>query len=450
MKIIVAGDGDTGSYLAQMLSVESQDVILIGYDRVHLAELDTLGNFITFEGNPLSRSDLMECGADRADLFVAVTPDETVNIVSCQIAKDCGAKKCVARVDMPEFDDDTCRSLFTRSGIDHTIYPEKLAALEIRQFIECNWACERFGICGGALDVVGVRMRAGGTMCGKSLNEAPGNPRRFHVVAIKRGGRVIIPGGSDRLLEGDTIYFSVIPEFMQFIPSICGWERINVKRVMISGAGHVTENVIELISRRYDITVIDPDRERCNVIAARFPNVTVVNAKVNDMDALAEEGIAGCDVFLALTGSSETNIVSCMVARALGARRTVARIEQLQYVSEAESLSIDKIINKKLINAGKVFSELIDSSHSSAQCVSLGYAEIAGIRAAEGSRITSDRVANLSLPRNFTLGGVIRGDKGMLVEGSTMILPGDYVAVFYMPGALNKVTRYFKPPRKGL
>lgn len=146
---------------------------------------------------------------------------------------------------------------------------------------------------------------------------------------------------------------------------------------------------------------------------------------------------------MALTGSSETNIVSCMVAREHGVGKTVARIEELQYMPEAESLSIDKIINKKLLNAGKILSVLLDCNVTTAQCMSLGAVEITEIVAKEGSRIASGPVASLSLPREFTVGGIIRDGEGLLVEGRTRIHEGDHVVVFYVPGALNKVTRYF-------
>ena len=443
MRIIIAGDGETGTHIARALSVEGQDIVLLGSNREHLAELDAVSNFITFEGSPMSRSNLLQCGVESADLFVAVTPDETVNLISCQIAKDCGAGRCVARVDNPEFDSDRDRDMFARNGIDLTIYPEKIAAMEIRQFIEHNWAAEWFEIYGGQLNIIGVRMQGNGTLCGKPLREVPSNPRLFHVVAVKRGDTMLIPRGDDSLMEGDTVYFSLLPENCGMIPRLCGRKESSTRRIMISGAGRVTENLLEFISRKYDITVIDPDRERCEVIASRFPEVVTVNAKANDIPALKEEGIARCDVFLALTGSSETNIVSCMVAREHGVEKTVARIEELQYLPEAESLSIDKIINKKLINAGKILSVLIDCNVSTSQCMSLGPADITEIVAGEGSRITSAPVSRLSLPFEFTVGGIIRNGKGMLVEGCTQISPGDHVVVFFVPGALNKVGKYF-------
>ena len=170
----------------------------------------------------------------------------------------------------------------------------------------------------------------------------------------------------------------------------------------------------------------------------------MVNSLTNDITTMKDEGIGRCDIFLALTGSSETNIVSCMVAREQGVGKTVARIEELQYMPEAESLSIDKIINKKLLNTGKILSMLLDSEISTMQCISLGYMEIAEIIVGEDSRATGRPVADLRIPSELTVAGIIRDGKGMLVEGRTVMRPGDHAVVFFMPGALRKVTRFFR------
>lgn len=442
MRIIIAGDGDTGSHIARTLSVESQDIVLMGTDRAHLAALDAEGNFITYDGSPLSRANQLACGVDMADLFVAVMPSETVNIVACQIAKNCGARRCVARIDSPEFYSE--HALLASTGVDKTIYPERLVAEEIVRFIEHNWVNDWIELHGGHLLVVGVRMQKEGSLCGRMLKEVGGNPRLFHVAAIKRGDNLIIPRGDDVLAEGDTVYFTVLPKNYDSLQEVCGRKSSRVKRIMITGAGRVTENLLTLLGGRCNVTVIDPDRERCDIIAARFPEVVAVNARANDISTLKDEGIEKCDMLLALTGSSETNIVSCMVAREHGVAKTVARIEELQYLPEAESLSIDKIINKKLLNAGNILSELLEGNMSVTRCMSLSVAEITEIVAREGSKIVSAPVSELSLPRRLTVGGIIRDGEGMLVEGRTQIMPGDYVVVFYEPGSLNKVSRYFR------
>lgn len=444
MKIIIAGDGETGSNLARMLSVENQDIVLLGSDRAHLADLESKYNFITCEGSPLSIADLTQCGADRADLFVAVAPSESVNLIACELAKELGTRKCVARIDNPELATAQMDAILRSHGVDLTIYPEHHAATEICAFLEHNWVCDWFEVGGGELILAGVRMRSSGSLCGVCLKDAPNTPRRYHVSAIRRGTDVIIPRGDDRILDGDVVYFSVLPENLGILPGLCGREVVELKRLMISGAGSVTENLLEMIGGRYNVTVLDTDAERCTYIASRFPDVVVVNAPANDVATLKEEGIATCDIFMALTRSSETNIVSCMVAREHGVARTVARIEELQYIPEAESLNIDKIVNKKLLNAGSVLNLLLDASEASTQFMSLGSAEVTGLRAQHGSKVVSRAVADLPLPRGMTIGGLIRDGKGQLVGGDSRILEGDHVVILCVSGLLSKAGRLFR------
>lgn len=444
MRIIIAGDGDTGTHLAQTLSVENQDIVLMGTDGAHLAELDASGNFITFVGSPVSASDLSQCGIDSAELFVAVTRDENVNLIAAQIAKGCGVKRCVARIDNPEYINPKILDILRTTGIDSVIYPELLAAHEIRQFIEHNWVSEWFGLHRGELIVAGVRISGNSPLSHKLLRETATVPRMFHVAAIRRGTKMIIPRGDTSILPDDIVYFSILPENLEHLCSLCGRKHIRVRHIMITGAGQVTENLLPLIGSEYEVTVIDPDKERCRVIASKFPKTIVVNAAANDVATLKNEGIDHCDMFLALTGSSETNIVSCMVAREHGVPKTLARIEQLQYIPEAESLSIDKIINKKLLNVGKILNVLIDLNTTNAQCMSLDQAEIIELTAREKSKIVSRPICELSLPKEITIGGLIRDSKGILVEGRTQIMPGDHVMIFCVSGSLSKVERLFK------
>ena len=444
MRIIIAGDGETGTYLAQMLSVENQDVVLMGTDKSRLDELDASGNFMTFEGSPVSIENLTRCGAERADVFVAVTPDESVNIIACEMAKECGARRCVARVDNPEFTLARVSAMLQHNGVDQIIIPEKVAAIEASRFIEHSWVSEWVPFHRGTFFVVGIRMEASGTLCGLYLRDIPSNPRKFHVAAIKRGNTIIIPRGDDMLLEGDTVYFSVLPENIGALPALCGKDVTPTRRMMITGAGRVTENLLELTDGKYNITVIDPDSSRCRTIAERFPDTVVINATANDILTLKEEGIEKCDTFLALTGSSETNIVSCMVAREHGVRRTLARIEELQYIPEAQSLAIDKIINKKLLNTGKVLSTVLDTNSTTAQCLSLDKAEVTEIKASPRSLIVSRPLSELSLPRGITIAGLIRDGVGQLAVGQTQIHPGDHVVVFSVSGSISKIEKIFR------
>lgn len=445
MRILIAGDGETGTHLATMLSVENQDVVLMGADRDRLQELDATFNFQTAVGSPVSAADLAECGAAAADLFVAVTPDDNANLVACELAKSLGARKCVARVDNQEFSDPRIADLFRRLGVDVTIYPEGSAAESIRQFIAHNWVTDWIMLQNDEIVVTGVRVGAGSPLAGRRLRDLSQGPRFFHVAVIKRGERVIIPRGDDAVCEGDTLYISTLPDRVEQLHDLCGGGLIRPARIMVTGAGRITENLLRLLAGSgLSVTVIDPDRARCREMAFRFPDAVIVNARSNDVVTMKEEGVEHCDMFLALTGSSEANIVSCMVAREHGVRKTVARIEEFQYVEEAESLSIDKIVNKKQLNAGMVMNLLLGSDTATTQCLATDKAEVTVTVAAEGSRIVSRPIGELSLPAGLTIAGLVRDGKGRMVEGRTLIMPGDKVVVFFLTGSLAKVKRLFK------
>ena len=444
MRIIIAGDGDTGTHLANTLSIENQDIVLIGSDASHLAELDSAYNFITYKGNPLSAADLKACGIEEAGLFVSVTPDENINLLSAQIAKGCGARMTAARIDNDAFLASPTVPVIRRNGVDCVIYPEMSAAKEIVHFIRHNWVSEWFELHHGELIVAGVRIEKDSMLAGRQLRDTNANPRIFHVSSMKRGDEMIIPRGDTEIHAGDTLFFSVLPENLDKLCRICGHTLTPVRRIMITGGGDVTANLLAALPADLAITVVEADRKRCGTLAMLRKGVTVVNSSANDVATLKEEGIGHCDMFIALTGSSETNIVSCMVAREHGVPKTVARIEQLQYIPEAESLSIDKIINKKKLNVGKILNMLVDSGEEEARCLLLDHAEIIELVAREDSDITSRPIFRLSLPKDITIGGLIRHGKAMLVEGSTQIEAGDHVLVFCRIGSLSKVERLFR------
>ncbi len=205
----------------------------------------------------------------------------------------------------------------------------------------------------------------------------------------------------------------------------------------------ITENVLRQLGDDYNITVIEADRERSLRLAAMFGHAVIVNAGINDVHTLRDEGIDKCDIFMALTGNSEANMVACMVAREHGVRRTVARIEELQYIPEAESLCIDKIINKKRLNASQVLDIMLDTGSAGGQCMSIDGAEIATISATEGSRIVSRPVSQLDVPHGVTVAGLVRDGEGMLVDGNTQIRPGDMVVVLFLAGKMSKVRKLF-------
>lgn len=439
MKIVIAGSGETAGHVARMLSVEGQDVVLVDTDGTALRRLEASDNLLTIEGDPIDISALRHAGASRADIFVAVTPSESRNIISAQLARSLGARRTVARIDSPCLAG--AEEALRGTGIDKCIYPERLAAIEAARFLRHNAMSEWLPLDGGKIVVTGATLQQSSPLCGIPLKNAAGENRRFHIVALRRGDDIIIPRGDDIPQAGDHVLFAVLPDEVEQIAALCGAVAVQTRRIMISGAGRVTENLLGIAASRYRITVIDPDGERCRRVAARFPSVAVVCARASNLAALHDEGIEHADAFLALTGSAEANIVACMVARQCGVAKTLARIEELQYMDEAASLSIDKIINKKLINMGAISQSLFDADSMGAQCFSLDYADVVSLRVPEASAMAGKALGDIRFPDGITVAAVIGDDGAHVASGATMVNASDRVVLFCRTGSLGKLRR---------
>lgn len=444
MRILIAGTGDTGTHLARQLSQENQDVIVIGDDEERLGELDSRFNIMTFAGRCTSPSDLEAAGAGECDLFIAVTPFENENMISCLLAKMLGAKNTVARIDNSELMHGRGAEFFANIGINELVYPEYLAAREIAGALERNWTKRWFELHNGEIIVAGVRIAPDSKLDGVQLKEFVKSKVPIHVAAIRRGEFTLIPHGEDELRAGDIAYFSLLRGGENELLNLCGLENRAIKRIMISGAGRMTRQLAPLLAGKYSVTVIDSDKSRCNRMSVAAPSFTVVNADQRDIDILREERLRECDAFIALNDSSEMNIIGCMLAREAGVAKTIADIEDTQYFVEAENLNIGTVINKKLLTSSTIFQMLLDGGLPTSRCLALEDAEVAEIEAGEDSKVTKKPVSELNLPAGITLAGLIRDGKGMLVAGSTMIRPGDHLVVFCLSGSIDKFLKFFR------
>lgn len=443
MKIIVAGCGEVGSHLAKLLSREEQDITVIDEDSSKLAVLDSNYNLLTVEGKPTSFKTLRQAGVEGCNLFIAVTPYETRNIVSCSMAKSLGAEKTVARVDNFEFKDPSNRPFFSSIGADDTIYPEYLAALEIINALNHNWARHWFELHEGELILVGVKLREGAPLIGKFLKDLGRSTHDFHVAAIKRHHETIIPGGDDRLLADDIVYFMTTREHVVNLIPLCGKVERKIRDVIIMGGSRISIQLCSMAGDKFNFKILDPDRERCLKLSEKCPDALIINADARDTDALRDAGITDTDAFIAISDSSESNILTCLSAKEFGVKKTIAEVENLQFISEAEGLNIGTIVNKKLLASSRIYQMLLDRDSSTSKCLALADAEVAEIVAKEGSKITRAPIKDLHLSSYMTIAGLIRDGKGHLVGGNTVIKPGDRVVVFTLDGVLHKVEKLF-------
>ncbi|MCM1292901.1 MAG: Trk system potassium transporter TrkA [Bacteroides sp.] len=443
MKIVIAGAGEVGTHLAKLLSRENQDIVLLDSDEHKLSVIDATCNLLTHRGSPISFDSLRECMVDRCDLFIAVTPEETTNVVACTMAKSLGAAKTVARIDNYEFMKQRNNAFFKDMGIDVMIYPEYLAAKEILKALQRNWVRNWFEIHEGQLIVIGVKIREGAPLVDIQLRDLPSLSTEFHISAIKRNHETIIPRGDDYLRMGDILYVTTTASGVEALRQLCGKTEVDIRKVLIMGGSRIAVRLIDMAPDIYRFRIIERDRQRCTRLTELCPNVTVINADARDVDVLREEGITDMDAFIALTGQSETNILTSLTAKEHGVRKTIAEVEDLQYISEAENLNIGTTINKKLLASSKIFQMLLDEDAESSKFMALADADVIEIEVKEKAKVTRALVKDLSLSRDMTIAGLIRDDRGMLVGGMTQILPGDHVLVFCLSGVIHKIERLF-------
>lgn len=443
MRIVIAGAGEVGSHLAKLLSYENQDIVLVDRDAEKLANLDSNYNLMTMVGRPTSIQALREAGVEDCDLFIAVSPYEATNIISCSIAKQLGAVKTVARIDNYEFMNSGNQGYFRAMGVDSLIYPEYLAAQEILTALRRPWVRHWFELHDGEIILVGVKMRENAKILGMQLKDLPALQPSFHISAIKRRHNTIIPRGDDYIKLDDILYFTTTRDHVDDLLEICGKTNYDVNKVLIMGGSRIAVRTIALAGDEFHFKIIEKNIETCRKLSEQCPDCDIIHGDARDIEVLRDEGISDVDAFIALTDSSETNILACIMAKEFGVVKTIAEVENLQLISEAEGLNIGTTINKKLLASSTIFQLLLDSDSSTSKCHALTDAEVAEIEARPGSKITRGPVKDLNLSRDMTIAGLVRDGEGMLVTGNTVIQAGDYVVVFCLAGALHKIERLF-------
>ena len=448
MKIIIAGAGAVGTHLAKLLSREHQECTLMDPDPSRLEGLDNDYDIMTMTGSPTSIKDLENAGTKDADLFVGVTPDESRNMNACILAHAIGDKKTVARIDNYEYLDVKLKPFFRKLGIDSLIYPEVLAAQDIINGLKMSWVRQRWDVHGGALVMLGVKLRETCEILNQPLKELCGPDDPYHVVAIKRGGDTIIPGGNDELRNSDFAYFMTTREYIPYIRKVAGKEHYaDVKNVIIMGGSKTTVRTALTVPDYMNVKIIERDGARCDRLNELLSDTDtmVIHGDGRDIGMLMEEGIRTTQAFVALTENAETNILACLTAKRLGVRKTVAMVENLDYVDMAEGLDIGTIINKKTIAASHIFQMMLDADVSNMRSLMVADSDVAEFTAAQGAPVTRKPVKELGLPTGVTIGGLVRHNVGMLVNGNSQIEAGDSVMVFCHEHNLKKVERFFKP-----
>ena len=452
MKIVIAGAGEVGSHLAKMLNNETNEVTVIDQRRDRLDAVVASTDVITVEGNPSAIRVLHEAGAHEADLFIAVNPSESqdVNIVSAMLAKKLGSKKVTARINNEEYLTYENKLLFTEMGIDLMFYPEKIAAGEIVDLLKRSATTDTLEFARGKLQIAVFKLEEESELIGMNMAEfsavAAKEGLKFRVVAISRHDETIIPKFDTKFKYHDLVFIISKREGMDMLMRYIGKENIEVKNLMILGGSPIGEMVAKQMSKQLEnIKLIEMNKAKCLDLAEKLPsNVMVVNGDGRNSDMLLEESIREYDAFVAVTNNSETNILACVAAKSLGVPRTIAEVENLEYIRLAESMGVDAVINKKLITAGRIFRFTLSSKVRFVKYMSGTKAEVLEYIVSPGSAITKTTLMNMNFPSNAIIGGIIRGNESFIAVGDTQIMAYDRVAVFALPDAVKEVDKFFK------
>lgn len=448
MKIIIAGAGEVGSHLAKMLSNEYHDLTIIDNDEARLNRVSESADVVTIFGSPTSISTLSKAGAASADLFIAVSPaqEQDVNIISSLLAKKMGSTRVTARINNDEYLENDNKILFTEMGIDLLFYPEKIASHEIIDLLKQTGTSEFMDFSGGKLQLIAFRLDDGAPLIDKTIGELSSSNEEplYRAVAVAREGQTIIPRRDTKFKEHDLVFVISKRAGVHEVMAYSGKNNINVRRLMIVGGGRIGEMVAKKLENSVDyIKLIELRKERCELLNEKLSKTLVINGDARNTDLLIEEDVNEFDAFVAVTSSSETNILSCVMAKKMGVAKTIAEVENIEYIKLAENMGVDAVINKKLITASRIFRFTLSNKVQSIKCLNGSDAEILEFIVNPNSLITKDKIRNLGFPKDAIIGGVIRGNHSYIALGDTEIKAYDRVVVFALPSALKKVNKFF-------
>ncbi|SVA01179.1 uncharacterized protein METZ01_LOCUS54033 [marine metagenome] len=448
MKIIIAGAGEVGFHLAKLLSFESQDITLIDNKKSNLNIAENQLDIKTIEGDSASISVLKKANVDNSDLVVSLTTSETTNFTTCFLAKQLGAKRTIARISNAEFIDNDHDIDFDSIGIDELISPENLATEEIKLLIHESAFTSSHDFEAGILKMMGVKLQKKAPFIGKTVMESasvfPGV--HFMPIALKKEGteKTIIPRGDTVFCEGDQVYFITDKKGLKELYDLLGTIKQNIENVMILGAGRIGFKLAKDLSNEgLNIKIIEINKEKANHLAEELSDVMMINVDGRNVDLLVEENLNNMDAFIATTGNSETNIMSCLMAKSKKIKKTIALVDNMDYFNLSQSIGIDTLINKKLLAANDIFRFVRNGDIVELAKLNNMDAEIVEFNVSDKSKVLNKKIVDLDFPREAIIGGVIRDNEGIIALGDFVIQYGDRVLVCSTPEVLSKVESLF-------
>ena len=445
MRIIIAGAGEVGTHLAKMLSNENHEILIIDPDEERLKPIDSTLDVLTLHGSATSVSLLQNAMKKKTDLFIAVTHSEDTNITASILARRLGAIKTIARIDNLEYLNRENEEFFKSLGIDSLIYPELIAAREVLMLLHETGTTDFMEFSGGQLVMYVQKLDEKAPILNKSLKEIAKlyKTDQYRAIAIKRNEKTIIPSAEEVFQPGDVVYLISTREGIDEMMKTSGKESFEAKSIMIVGGSRIGKHVALHMQKTSAVKLIDSDYEKCQALAELLEQTLIINGDCRDAELLSREGIGNMDCFVAVTGNSETNILSCLLAKKMGVKKTIAEVENTEYIHLAENIGIDTIINKKIAAASSIFRYTTNPNVTQVKYIAGAEGEVVEFIVPVNARITKGTLRSIDFPDEAIVGGGTRDGVPFIATGDTIIKANDRVVVFTLPSAFEKVSKFF-------
>jgi len=445
MRIIIAGAGEVGFHLAKQLSNKNHDITIIDLDEHQIEKASSTTDVMSIHGSSTSIKLLTEARVEETDLVVAVTSTECVNITTAILAKRLGAKTTIARVSSAEYVSENNLDMIKSLGIDYLIYPEELAANEIVKLIEHPAATDIVDIERGKLSIVGIKIDENVPVLNMTMREIAEEHdiSSFRVATIHRNSETIIPSGENRFKLNDQVFIITTQDGIDNVMKIVGKDEKTIHNLMILGGGKIGRKTAKLLENNFHVKLIESNSDKAIELADYLRKTLIIEGDGRDIDLLAQEAIIDMDAFISVTEDAETNIITSLMAKHLGVTKTIAQVDNSDYVPLTKAIGLDSLINKKLIAANVISRFIKKSNIISSLSLSGMNAEVLEYVVKEGTPITKGMVKDLKFPKNTLVGGYIRNNKGYITIGTTQFEPDDKVVVFALARIINEVDSLF-------
>ena len=446
MKIIIAGAGDLGSHLAKLLSSEYHDIYLLDQNEERLNTISSQIDVFTIAGDAKSVEIMEQKLISSCDLLIAVTSSEETNMLICILGKKLGAKRTIARINDVNIIKEKKEHFYNELGIDTLISPTYLATLEIQRLVNQSAFTDDIEFDNGKLTVFGISLSKNSSLINKTVRESADlNPNlSFKPLALHRNDLTLIVNGETVLKENDIVYFISLKDSIPNIIKLCGKNNFKIKDVMIIGGSRIGINTAELLENDFRVTLVEKDKATCEQMANTLKKTLIINIDGHDVKMLEEEGLTEIDALISVTADSEMNIMTSLVGKSHGIKKTIARIENFDYINLSQSIGIDTLINKKIIAADNIFKFVRKGNVSLVANLHGTDAEIIEFVVKDDSKITKSPINKLNFPNSSKIAGVIRNGIPIIPFGDFHLKENDKTIVFSLTESIQKIEKFFQ------